>query len=441
MQHEITGGKRPTIRKTIAFLTDELPILGRAGHSTYNRRILQYLEKAGHEVHIVLTQPRFHSLCLNLAEHYDSPYTHLHAAGCIRYGEYYVLASPQEVFRYLTRRLIIALKAFRVLKFFRRVRHKDRVVGTSRFETGVRAMRSATTLERIRPDLIFVDRIYRAPVLDKIASPAKKVLLAHDVLHKRHESLNRIGYQVQPTPLTREQEQSMLRRFDAILAIQPDEARTFAEMVDDCEVILVPMACRPHPQLHDSHGHMRCIFVGYDGAHNADALHWLLDPIWPEIISKLPDCKLHVYGSVGRRAVNPPKSVIIHGHVADLSIAYKGAAVALAPIRAGSGLSIKMIEYLAQGMACVATSQAAAGLLKDDQLPCVVADDVNSFACAVCKLLTDPEANSAMRRRALSYVEKLYAPERVFRPLTKWIADTAAQASDASAPSRPKQWV
>ena len=97
----------------------------------------------------------------------------------------------------------------------------------------------------------------------------------------------------------------------------------------------------------------------------ARGVAWFLDEVWPEVARKYPRARLLVAGA------RPPRSLVrrvraVGGRLVadpdDLPALLAAADLALAPLLAGSGTPIKLLEALAAGIPAVATPAAAEGL-------------------------------------------------------------------------------
>ena len=150
---------------------------------------------------------------------------------------------------------------------------------------------------------------------------------------------------------------------DLVLAIKAEEAAHVAATAPGTAVATLPFAVDiPATDLEGPRPPV-ALFVGAVNPPNVDALDWLLAEIWPRVRRRSPDARLRVVGRVAERAGVPwPEGAEAVGFVEDLAAEYAGAAVVLAPIRFGSGVKIKLVEGLAQGLPGVATPAGAEGL-------------------------------------------------------------------------------
>lgn len=145
---------------------------------------------------------------------------------------------------------------------------------------------------------------------------------------------------------------------------------------------------------------------------NADGLIWFVNEIMPIIRAEIPWTVLRVTGS------SPPTNVLdlrspfvdFIGHVRDLSDIYGLARVAIAPIRYGAGIKLKVPAALQYGVPVVATSVATEGLNEDFRRCVLIADEPAVFARHVIELLASRQQWDRVRNRILEIPS--WQPER-----------------------------
>ena len=83
------------------------------------------------------------------------------------------------------------------------------------------------------------------------------------------------------------------------------------------------------------------------------------------------------------------------------------ASVAVNPAVSGSGVNIKLIEYLDAAIPLVSTSLATRGLPLEPGVDLEVHDDAPGFAEAVLRLLGDPETARALAKRGQTHIREI----------------------------------
>ena len=135
------------------------------------------------------------------------------------------------------------------------------------------------------------------------------------------------------------------------------------------------------------------LYVGnFQNLPNVDALEYFLLDVWPLVRLSRPEARLTVAGA------NPSKRVLrfdgrdgveVVGSVPDLRPYYHRHRLMVAPIRAGSGTRLKILEAFAAGLPVVSTTLGAEGIDCLDGRHLLIADQPAAFANAVARLLDD----------------------------------------------------
>jgi glycosyltransferase involved in cell wall biosynthesis len=152
----------------------------------------------------------------------------------------------------------------------------------------------------------------------------------------------------------------------------------------------------------------RIMFIGnYGYPPNADAAEWAAAEIMPRVWQRLPQAEFWVCGS-GMRDTwksrwSDPR---IHwlGFVDDIQTVQRQCAAFIAPLRAGGGSKLKVLEAMAAGLAVVSTPEGVSGLSAvagSDYLPGESADEL---ALGLVALLTDPALARAVGEAGRRYV-------------------------------------
>jgi hypothetical protein len=267
------------------------------------------------------------------------------------------------------------------------------------------------------------------------ADGVEKMIMVHDLISERVISLRQSGYRTRPAEFSTEDEAAKLGRFDAIIAIQWDEGERIRRMVPGSNVLVVPVSM-PLVDRRGEGAPENCLFVGSGSLTNVDGLAWFLKEVWPLVVRERPSAVLNVYGSVCSRISDPGTNVVLHGVVDSLHAAYAEPQVAIAPLRAGSGLKVKLVEAPTHCMPTVTTSVGAQGLghLQDDSF--IVAGKPPAMARAIADLFASNSKRAEPLRRhakqALVHGSKLH----MHRSLRRYTTATQS-ASVAARADRP----
>lgn len=132
---------------------------------------------------------------------------------------------------------------------------------------------------------------------------------------------------------------------------------------------------------------------------NIDAARWLATTVWPRVLRELPDARLQLIGRSPSDEVLKlsGRGIEVHADVASVVPYIATSAVATAPLLAGGGTRLKIIEALSLGTPVVATRLGALGLeyLASDTL--TICDEPAGFAAALVRHLRHPRARVQAR--------------------------------------------
>lgn len=165
-------------------------------------------------------------------------------------------------------------------------------------------------------------------------------------------------------------------------------------------------------------GAERAVFVGdFTYRFNREALTFLADQILPRIWEQRPKLRLAVVGRGADDLVLDDRIEIL-GFLADLRSAYRGADLAVVPLRRGGGSPLKFVEALAFGLPVVATDHAA-DLLEDGEpgRHFLRAGGPQEFADAMERLLAEPEMGARIAAAGRELVEQSYSTQTLARLL------------------------
>ena len=280
------------------------------------------------------------------------------------------------------------------------------------------AVRAA--MERFRPDVVQLESPFLLPYLDAVRG-ARVVLRSLNVEFRIWEGLarnernplRRLALQRVAASL-RKYEVRQLNAVNAIVPISAADAADFRTL--GCVKPMHVAPCGVETRASTRGARNAVGFIGsLDFRPNQEAARWILDELWPLVTAQLPEATLSIAGS------NAPEwlRARVLGAVQDAQEFMSGMAVMIAPLFAGGGMRIKVLEAMALGKPVVATKLGAGGI---DAEQLVIAEDARSFADAVVRLLRDPEEAWRLGDAAREEVARKYDGDAIARELVSFYA-------------------
>lgn len=275
------------------------------------------------------------------------------------------------------------------------------------------------------PCVLYVNYIFMTRFLPLTSGRSASFVDTHDVFSTKRHRLGRFGIE-DPLSLSPEAEARCLRRADAVVAIQPEEAALLTSLVPDRTVLTagVDFDCDASATSSES---PVVVCVASDNALNVEGLRDFLRFAWPVIRREVPDARLVLAGKAAS-AVAPDDAgagVEVRGVVDDVAPLYREARVAINPAVAGTGLKIKTIEALRHFRPIVVWPHGVDGVT-DEELRslCLVVRDWYEFAWRTVEALREPRALPDAEAQAR--IRRALAPDTVYRDLQHWLDQTPA---------------
>ncbi len=278
-------------------------------------------------------------------------------------------------------------------------------------------------------DVVILARYeYAQKYIDKVKALAPQATLIFDTvdLHflrlEREAKIKRTATSVAVAFDVREQELAAIEKSMITFVVSDYEKKLLKSIFRDKKIAIVSNIHKVSPP--DNKFHQRCdiLFVGsFLHTPNVDALTWFVREVWPSIVSKLPNVKLHIVGD------NPPSkilellpdNVIMHGYVPDMSVLYENTRLSIAPLRYGAGVKGKVNQSMAHGVPVVMTSVAAEGMFILHKNNALIADQPEQFAQAVIDLYTNEKLWNLLSRNSIDNIKNHFSFEIARKVLRK----------------------
>jgi polysaccharide biosynthesis protein PslH len=145
---------------------------------------------------------------------------------------------------------------------------------------------------------------------------------------------------------------------------------------------------------------------------NADGIRWFMEKVYPLVQASIPGITLTVIGK------NPPEdfiqaasvdpSIQVTGYVPDLDPYLKKAALMVVPVRAGSGMRVRLLEAFSRGVPTITTTIGLEGIDAQTDVDVLVADTADDFARQVYRLMNDEALRLALAQNGRRLAETKY---------------------------------
>ncbi|MGG5808012.1 glycosyltransferase [Falsiroseomonas sp. CW058] len=203
---------------------------------------------------------------------------------------------------------------------------------------------------------------------------------------------------------------------DQVIVHSTHEGGYLSGIVPDGRLNVIPwiVPARPGPRgFADRHG--IAFLGGYRHPPNVDAVEVFVREMMPHLRRLLPGVMFHVVGSH-----MPPSfhelaapDVVLDGFVADLGGYLDQRRLTVAPLRYGAGVKGKVLESMARGVPCVASSIAAEGMGLTHGEDIAMANEPEAFAGAVAWLYQDEAVWSRVRQGGIDYIGRSCSEQAV----------------------------
>lgn len=273
-------------------------------------------------------------------------------------------------------------------------------------------------------DLVQCEFAQTMPLGVALPSDVPSVFVHHQLVSvssERHLQVSgRTAYGEYITAVVTTQETAYLNHFDAIITFSETDRGFLAGRVHSSRVYASPFPVPERIACEDelpSRFGGSFIFIGSENhGANQDALTWLLESIWPQIVRELPGAELLVIGKWSSHWKTGPQTrgVNFAGYVENLDDVTR-AGIMLVPVRIGSGIRTKILLAYAAGVPVVTTEVGKEGLVGEDGNDLMVADNSSDFADAAVALARDAALWRRLAGSGLNIAANVYSPEAVRR--------------------------
>ncbi|HLI77891.1 MAG TPA: glycosyltransferase family 4 protein [Acidobacteriaceae bacterium] len=411
----------------IVFLTRDPVVHEQSGSTSYIAGLLGLLRAQGADVTLVATTAYSRSPRLFFRAVAETPPgVALRFPGYLHVGGYYLAPFRPKAWARMVSRLALRRRWLAPLRSF-----VEQIYGPGLY-TGAWDLTPPTPAEceaAVREvsaagaTAVVANYCVWGPLLgDRRLGSRRTAILMHDLLSARVQRFVGSGTPLDMPPITEAEEMQWLSGAETVFAAQEGEAEFVRRRVSST-VLVTPILLSPRALDPVAVVAGRCLFVGSNIPPNRTALEFLLEAVWPRVRAAAPGARLAIAGTVGRvlSEGSAPRDIAslgieVLGVVPSLEAEYARAAVCVVPLRLGTGIKIKLLEALSFGKAIVSTSVGVEGLERWAAGAVEIADEAETFAAAMTRVLLDDEVRRQRECAALRLAEEQFGANRELDP-------------------------
>lgn len=263
-----------------------------------------------------------------------------------------------------------------------------------------------------------------------LPSKVKKVFVHHELGFVRNElEMNSLGgvsdyYRYMQKGL-KYQEVSYLNQYDAVVTLSETDKQKLISAGVRTEVISSFALTENNenaktPTVSDYTNTLS--FVGPENhVPNKLGLAWFLSNTWPIILKQSPDIKLNIIGSWTKQTIAEWKekynNVNFLGYVDNLVDSLQGSTM-IVPLQIGSGIRMKILEAVSNGIPFVTTNVGVEGLPFVNLEDCLISDSPKDIALSV-KRISDNKFRQQLASNAFKKYKTHFSIENLYKSRIK----------------------
>ena len=252
-------------------------------------------------------------------------------------------------------------------------------------------------------DVVQLETLFMTPYVETIRKYTKAsiVLRAHNVEHLIWERIAKgtrfflkRAYIRHLAKTLKNYEMNAISQVDGIAAITRKDAAFFRKYCATTTVD-IPFGVNPEEFTpnYEIDGKPRFYHIGsMNWMPNEEGIRWFIDDCMEAVVEKTPDFVIHLAGRHMPEWLHELKDphVDVVGEVPNAKEFVASHDVAIVPLLSGSGIRIKIIESMAMGKTVITTQIGAEGILYDEDVNVIIAENKAKMAEAIRRINENP---------------------------------------------------
>jgi len=287
-------------------------------------------------------------------------------------------------------------------------------------------------------DILVVVQSSCARWVDYLPPFPVKVLMMHDTRALVYERRARVAKKISERAFFRVQallyrrfEKTYSKKYDLIVTVSSADEAWVRKHYRPRRVITIPIPIDGTyfaPMQEEPLDRSRILFTGMmNHPPNVDAVCFFAHSVFPKIKKVIPKAQFWIVGRDPAEAVKDLETlpgVVVTGFVPDIRKHKAGCAVEVVPLRFGAGMRQKILEAWSMKKCVVSTRIGAEGLDYQDGKNILIADDADTMAKQVVKVLHSPELSKEIGRNSYDVVSRCHNPHELSKKYYDAIVST-----------------
>ncbi len=390
-------------------LTNKVPYPPRDGGAIASFALTRGLAGAGHDVVLLAMNTTKHFV--DVGTHNDVVETHDHAS-----------LQPIPMINNVRWEIVPVDTRIRWQKALANLLFSRLPYNAVRFISEAYKLKLISLLKTEKFDFIILENLYTGLYLSDIRknSSTPVIFRPHNVEHEIWARTVKISSGPKKLYLNilasriRKFELSCINNYEAIVPITKRDGDHFTAFGNRKPMHILPTGIQFSDQAGPEGTASACTVAhlgALDWLPNQDGIRWFLTRVWPLVKNQIPEAGFFLAGrncpSGFAKEVQSLGAVYL-GEIEDAQTFIRQHPVFIVPVFSGSGMRIKLLDYLSLGKAVVSTSTGAEGIPVVSGRECLIADAPQEFAGALVTLLHSPDHRREIGKNASTFVAEKY---------------------------------